>query len=71
MKKLYYRGWYGTCYQAEDDEHYFYGSIQGIQDLITYQAPTEIELEYAFRTAIGDYLEDCKKLGKVPEMSKE
>ena len=60
------QGYIGTIeYSAEDKV--FYGKIQGISDLVTFEGTSVEELENSFNEAIADYLETCKSLGKSPE----
>ena len=63
---LEYKGYYGrTGYSAED--RCFYGKIEFISDLITFEAATANELEREFRAATDDYLETCREVGKEPQ----
>lgn len=44
-----------------------YGKIEGINDLVTFEGETIIELKSAFEQAVDDYLEYCEEIGKDPE----
>lgn len=58
-----YREFIGSVhYSAEDDV--FYGKLKGIDDLIMFEGESVKALNSAFREAVEDYLELCKKAGK-------
>lgn len=63
---LEYKGYIGTVEFSGDDK-IFFGKIQGISDLVTFEGVSVNELEDAFRESVDDYLETCKELGKDPE----
>lgn len=52
-----------------DEEECFYGKIEGINDLITFEGASVKELKKAFKDAVEDYLELCKQLNKEPYRS--
>lgn len=61
-----YKGYTGSIeFSAEDTT--FYGKVQGIHALISYEGSTAKELLSDFHAAIDDYLELCSKEGKEPE----
>jgi len=63
---LEYKGYIGTIeFSAED--RVFYGKLQGINDLVTFEGTSVDELESAFKEAVSDYIETCKSLNKTPE----
>ena len=63
---LEYKGYIGTTeFSAEDKT--FFGKIQGINDLITFEGATVKALEKSFKDAVNDYLETCEALGKAPD----
>jgi len=62
---LKYKDFIGTVHYSADDE-VFYGRIEGIDDLVTFEAKCVDELKTSFREAIDDYLEICKSTGKSP-----
>lgn len=68
MKKkgmLQYKGFLGSVhFSAEDDV--FFGKIEEIDDLISFEASTVKDLHKSFEEAVDDYLELCKKAGKEP-----
>lgn len=61
-----YKGYIGTVrYSAEDEV--FHGKIEAINDLIAYEGNSVKKLKEAFREAVDDYLETCKKMGRDPQ----
>lgn len=63
-----YKGFIGTIgYSAED--HLFFGKIEGIEDLITFEGETVTELETAFKYMVDQHIVDCKAEGKPAEKS--
>ena len=63
---LEYKGYWGSVgYYAEDKV--FYGKLEGINDLVNFEADNVKELEAGFEEAVNDYLETCMELGKDPE----
>lgn len=62
---LEYNGYIGTLEFSADDK-IFFGKIQGINDLITFEGSSVTELEETFKGAVDDYLETCKLLNKAP-----
>ena len=60
---LSFNGYIGSVHFNGEDE-VFYGKIEGIEDLITFEGKTVTELKTAFEEAVEDYLELCKKNNK-------
>ena len=60
-----YKGFIGSVHFSADDLC-FYGRIEGIDDLITFEGRTTDELIKAFHEAVDDYIALCKKAGKEP-----
>lgn len=52
-------------YSAEDD--CFVGHIAGISDIVGFHGNSVSELHTAFKEAIDDYLETCKRIDKAPQ----
>lgn len=66
MKAMTYKGYSASvAFDAEDE--IFTGHIAGINDVIGFRADSVDGLESAFREAVDDYLEICRKTGKQPE----
>jgi predicted HicB family RNase H-like nuclease len=61
-----YKGYAGKISYCQEDQ-VFYGTILGINDLITFEGKSVEELILSFKEAIEDYLEMCKKHSKEPE----
>jgi len=61
--KLRYKEFIGSVhFSAEDD--IFFGKIEGINDLVTFEASTVSKLKSAFKEAVIDYTSLCKESGK-------
>ena len=63
---LKYKGYTGTVLFDADDR-IFHGRLMGITDVITFEGASVKELEKDFRSAVGDYLKTCNKMGREPE----
>lgn len=61
-----YKDYIGSVHYNMEDE-IFYGKIEGINDLISYEGSSVNELKSAFEEAVEDYLELCSLNGKEPE----
>ena len=60
---LRYKDFIGSVhFSAEDD--CFFGKIEGIDDLVTFEGRDVGELKRAFREAADDYIDLCRKAGK-------
>lgn len=60
---LQYRDFIGTISFSAEDECFF-GKIEGIQDLITFEGESVKELKKSFHFAVDQHIEDCKRSGK-------
>ena len=49
-------------FSSEDDV--FFGKINGIRDVVTFEADTVLKLQKTFREAVDDYVEMCRINGK-------
>ena len=66
--KLSYKGFIGSVnFSAEDRA--FYGKIEGINDLVTFEGTTVDELEEAFKYMVEEHIQDCEQEGKPAEKS--
>ena len=61
-----YKGYVGSVEFSEEDG-LFYGKVQGIRTLISYEGENASELISDFHTAIDDYINMCTAEGKEPE----
>jgi predicted HicB family RNase H-like nuclease len=61
--KLKYKEFIGSVHYSSEDE-VFYGKIEGINDLVTFEGSTVTKLKTAFKEAVQDYIELCKETGK-------
>ena len=67
MKNLIeYKGYVGSIEFSEEDS-IFFGKVQGIRALISYEGSSATELINDFHGAVDDYLEVCKAEGIEPE----
>lgn len=56
---LKYKDFIGSVHFNAEDE-VFYGKIEGINDLVTFEGKSVKELLSSFREAVNDYVELCK-----------
>ncbi|WP_372773480.1 type II toxin-antitoxin system HicB family antitoxin [Mangrovibacterium sp.] len=63
-----YKGFMGTVNYSADDR-VFFGKVEGINDLVTFEGTTVDELEAAFEEMVDLHIEDCKREGKPVEKS--
>lgn len=63
---LQYHDYYGSVeYSAEDQV--FFGKIEYINDLVTFEATDVKGLQHAFHEAVDHYLAQCQELQRVPQ----
>ena len=62
-----YKGYLGNVEFSEPDG-LFYGKVQGIRSLISYEGTNAKELVSDFHGAVDDYLALCKEEGTTPEI---
>ena len=60
---LQYDDFIGSVHFNTDDK-VFYGKIEGINDLVTFEGTSVNEIQKAFKEAVGDYIELCQQTGK-------
>lgn len=63
-----HKGYLGSVHFDSEDE-IFYGKIEGIEDLVSYEGKSVNEIKKAFIESVNDYLELCRKAKKDPEKS--
>ena len=61
-----YNGYIGSVeYSAEDK--CFFGKLEMIEDLVTFEAINADELESSFHGAVDEYIQTCKLLNREPQ----
>ena len=63
---LQYRGYLGSVQYSPEDGVYF-GKVESIRSLITFESAEVSDLQPAFNASVEDYLETCSTLGRKPE----
>jgi predicted HicB family RNase H-like nuclease len=63
---LKYKGYYGSVHY-DADEPIFYGKLEFIKALVSYEAKDAVGIKKAFEEAVDDYLELCKQEKIEPE----
>ncbi|WP_347489314.1 type II toxin-antitoxin system HicB family antitoxin [Desulfoscipio sp. XC116] len=61
-----YQDYIGSVHYSTEDETFF-GKIEGINDLISFEGASVGELKAAFEEAVEDYFELCRLNEKEPE----
>ena len=61
-----YKGYIGSIEYSSEDKCFF-GKLEMIDDLVTFEATNAQELEDNFHGLVDDYLEICKILGREPQ----
>ncbi len=65
---LQYKDFIGSVHFSEEDG-VFFGKIEGMNDLITFEGTTVEEIKAAFKEAVEDYIDICVQAGKTPQKS--
>ena len=55
-----YKGFIGSVHFAAEDR-VFYGKVEGVNDLITFEGSTVDELEKGFKYMVDVHIKDCNK----------
>jgi len=66
METLNYKGYIGSLHYSAEDKT-FWGKLEMIRSLVTFEATNAEELEENFKQAVEDYLETCRQNGLSPE----
>lgn len=66
MNTMNYKG-YAARIEYSDEDDCFIGHIAGINDIVGFHADSVAELHLAFEESVDDYIETCKKVGKLPQ----
>jgi len=64
---MHYKGYYGSCHLDEEGD-IFYGKLEFIKALVTYESSTAKGIRKAFREAVDDYLKLCQQENINPEV---
>ena len=62
---LEYNGYIGSIEYSPEDKCFF-GKLEMIDDLVTFEAVSAEELERNFHQAVDEYIQTCKQLGRPP-----
>lgn len=63
---LEYKGYVASLHYSHEDLCFF-GKVEYIDGLITFEAEYAKDLEFNFKNAIDDYIETCKAQGVEPQ----
>ncbi len=66
MTLLSHRGYLGSV-EFDQEERLFFGRLQFIRALVSYEAKDADGLVRAFEEAVDDYLAQCREQGIAPE----
>ena len=66
VKTLKYKGYTADVYWDED-VYFFYGQLNDIRDLVTFEAKGVFRTAFEFRRAVNRYITLCEKKGKEPD----
>ncbi|MFH1575123.1 MAG: type II toxin-antitoxin system HicB family antitoxin [Acidobacteriota bacterium] len=61
-----HRGYAGSVHYSDEDR-IFFGKIEFIRNLISYEGTDVDSLRQAFEESVDDYLEACAREGREPE----
>ena len=61
-----YRGYIGS-FSYNEDLDLFEGRVENVHDLIIFQGKSMESLRFAFRDAVLEYIDWCKKMGRKPD----
>jgi predicted HicB family RNase H-like nuclease len=50
--------------EYDSTDNIYFGCIQNVDDLVTYEAESKTALKQAFIEAVEDYIETCQAIGK-------
>jgi len=65
---LNYKGFIGSVHFSADD-NVFFGKLEGINDLVTFEGQTVKGLTDAFHTMVDEHIKDCEKENIAAEKS--
>lgn len=61
-----YKDYYASI-NYEDETKTFYGKIEDIDDLVSFEGTTVEQLQKNFKYMVEEYLQDCKEHNKEPD----
>jgi len=61
-----YKGYTGSV-AFDEEADVFYGEVDGVRDVVTFQGSTVEEIKHAFRESVDDYLAFCAQRGESPD----
>ncbi|MGE4457290.1 MAG: type II toxin-antitoxin system HicB family antitoxin [Arcobacteraceae bacterium] len=61
-----YKGYIGSIEYSSEDKCFF-GKLEMIDDLVTFESDNANDLEKNFHNAVDEYLQTCKELGREPQ----
>lgn len=61
-----YKGYIGSIEYSSEDKCFF-GKLEMIDDLVTFEALNADELEDNFHNAVDGYIQTCKELNREPQ----
>jgi predicted HicB family RNase H-like nuclease len=61
-----YKEYYGSVHYSDEDR-VFYGKIEFLRALVSFEGTDVKSLRQAFEEAVDDYLDSCKEQSKEPE----
>jgi predicted HicB family RNase H-like nuclease len=65
-----YRG-YTAHYEFDREDGILHGRVEGIRDVVTFQADRVEDLEREFQTSVDFYLDHCARKGRLPDQPGE
>ena len=65
---LKYKGFIGSVHYAAEDR-VFYGKVEGVNDLITFEGSTVDDLEEGFKYMVDEHIKDCDRNNSPVEKS--
>ena len=63
-----YKGYFGSVHYNDEDA-LFYGKVEFIRSLISYEGHDVLSLKAGFHEAVDDYLDLCQNRGMEPEVA--
>ncbi|MEA1893302.1 MAG: type II toxin-antitoxin system HicB family antitoxin [Campylobacterota bacterium] len=61
-----YNGYIGSIEYSSEDKCFF-GKLEMIDDLVTFEATSADELENNFHAVVDEYIKTCKELNREPQ----